>query len=375
MKPPGKILVAPLNWGLGHATRCIPVIRAVQQAGAEVIIGADGKPFDLLHKEFPELRCIRLQGATIHYPKNGNLLFSLLVQLPKLLISVWKEHRALQRLIEAEKIVGVISDNRYGLHSRRIKSIFITHQVGIKLPAALRWLEPLLYQINRKLIEQFDSCWIPDYEHSNNLSGELSHKFSLPRNAVFVGPLSRFTFFETEKKYDLLFLLSGPEPQRTLLENLLMRQVKEITDRHSTDEVVSPMKVLLIRGLPEGSPELIDAGSNITQADYLLSNALNMAMLSTVTIICRPGYSSVMDLAILKSKAILIPTPGQTEQEYLAQRLMQLGIYYSECQKDFDLKRALKNAACFTGQINERPSPFTMEVFKNLWLEAEDQKT
>ncbi|MBK9731885.1 MAG: glycosyltransferase [Chitinophagaceae bacterium] len=349
MKPTKKILVAPLNWGLGHAARCIPIIRELKNLGAEVIIAADGRALELLQKEFPELKCIRLPGSEIRYHEKGSLTLKLLLQLPQLIASVIKEHKQLKKIITEEEIDAVISDNRYGLYSKKIKSVLITHQTGIKLPKNIVWLESFINGINHYFMSKFDACWIPDFEGTDNLSGELSHKYPLPKNAIFIGPVSRFTCREEKKKYDLLLLLSGPEPQRTLLEKLLIEQLFQIETEFVHRNSNHPLKVFLVRGMAEGSNQAVSISENFTQVDYLLTEALNTAILSSEIIISRPGYTTIMDLATLGSKAIFIPTPGQTEQEYLAEYFKRRGFFYSEGQEGLDVWRALEAATEYRG--------------------------
>ena len=206
--------------------------------------------------------------------------------------------------------------------------------------------------MNHFLVSKFDVCWIPDAEGSDNLSGELSHKYRKPGNATYIGPLSRFSFHDVKKEIDLLILLSGPEPQRTLLENILQEQVRSFLNRSAN----RAFKVLLIRGVSEGMSEITTPDENFSIIDCMNSEQLNAAMLSADLILSRPGYSTIMDLAVLGKKAIFIPTPGQTEQEYLATHFKRAGIFYSEPQEIFDLNRALIASANYHGlQKNRKP--------------------
>lgn len=352
MKQAKKILVAPLNWGLGHAARCIPVINELNRLGAEVIIGADGAALELLRKEFPGLNWIHFPGHRVRYHEKGNLTAKLLLQLPQLIMAVITEHRLLKKIIAAEKIDAVIADNRFGLYTGTIASVFITHQTTIKLPTFIARMEPLVNSINHFFISKFDNCWIPDFEGPQNLAGDLSHKYLVPGETAFIGPLSRFTYQEQKIIYDILVLLTGPEPQRTMLERLLTDQLLKVDERvGSAAGLPRRLNVLLVRGITGGSAVPVSLAENFMRVDYLLTKELNSAMLSSGIIISRPGYSTIMDLAVLGSKAILIPTPGQTEQEYLAHYFMQRGIYYSAVQEGFDLATALQCGKNFTGQI------------------------
>jgi uncharacterized protein (TIGR00661 family) len=332
-----RVLVAPLNWGLGHASRMIPVIGELLRQNAEVIIAADGRPLELLKHEFPDLKKIRLPGYDITYQSAGSFAASIMGQVPKIITSYFSEKRAIDKLIEEEKIDMVISDNRYGLHTKKARCVFVTHQLAIRMPAGLKWFEPLLFQLNRHIIERYDECWIPDYGGDNNLSGELTRRFSQPANAKFIGPLTRMKKEKTKKKYDLLFVLSGPEPQRTVLEEILRAQSAGL-----------PLKMLMVRGIFE-SHEVRRLRQDFEVVDYMTSDRLNEAIQASGLIISRPGYSTVMDLAALGSKAVFIPTPGQTEQEYLAEYLMKRGVAIAQSQKEFSLAAAVKASDSFTG--------------------------
>ncbi|HYV93873.1 MAG TPA: glycosyltransferase [Chitinophagales bacterium] len=334
-----------MNWGLGHAARCVPVIRELLLRNAEVIIAADGRALQLLRNEFPELKWFQLPGYNIKYWWNGGAVFQILLQLPKIILSFYRERKWLKQFIEEEEIDAVISDNRYGLYSEKIRSIFITHQICIQLPKGFKWMEKFFYRLNKKLIERFDECWIPDFEGEKNLSGNLSHQFSHPANSIFIGSLSRFSHRDNtirEKigivtttpppERDLLIVISGPENQRTKFEELLTQQAKK-----------SSLKILMVRGIPESNHHEKVTG-NFSKIDFLNAEELNHAFLSSKIIVARSGYSTIMDLAATNSKAILTPTPGQTEQEYLSEHLMTQNIFYSEKQSQLSLKSAIEKA-------------------------------
>jgi uncharacterized protein (TIGR00661 family) len=332
-----KVLVAPLNWGLGHASRMIPLIRRLLAANAEVIIAADGRPMELLKREFPDLKKIRLPGYDITYQTTGSFAASIFRQVPRIISSYFSERRAVEKIIRKQGIDVVVSDNRYGLHSKNAVCVFVTHQLAIRMPSGLGWFEPLLYKLNRSIIGQYDACWIPDFAGEMNLSGELTTKYALPSNAKFIGPLTRMKVTGVKKKYDVLFLLSGPEPQRSLLEEMLRAQSAGLA-----------MKMLMVRGVIE-SNEIRRLSQEFEMIDYMTSEQLNEAILAAGLVVSRPGYSTVMDLAALGAKAFFIPTPGQTEQEYLAQYLSKKGIAFSQRQQDLNLASSLKTAATYAG--------------------------
>ncbi len=333
-----RILVAPLDWGLGHAARCIPIIRELLEHNTEVIIAADGRPYELLKKEFPALNMVRLPGFTIVYPEGNRIAAKIVSQIPKIITAIFREHRALSNIIRDLKIDAVVSDNRFGLFSKQIPCIYVTHQIGIMMPEQLQWASRIVYHLNKVLIRNYTASWIPDYEENDNLSGRLSHYYPLPKNATFIGPLTRFKKNSNiPKKYDILVVLSGPEPQRTALENIMMEQLKTVQ-----------RKSLVVRGIPEKSQH-IKLSEWISVVSSLDSEALNRAMLASDIIISRPGYSTIMDLDELGKRAIFIPTPGQTEQEYLAAELKRSGKFYMQRQENFSLMDALEQAKLYSG--------------------------
>jgi UDP-N-acetylglucosamine transferase subunit ALG13 len=341
MKTRRRVLVCPLDWGLGHATRCIPLIRELQEQGAEVVIGAEGRPLDLLRQEFPSIEFFVFPGYRIAYPSgSSSMMLSMLRQAPSILRRIREEHRELELRIRQHSVHGIISDNRYGLWSDTVPSVFITHQVMVKCPPLFRWAEPFTYRATGHYIKKYTSCWIPDLEGSGSLSGDLSHRYPLPPNAEFIGTLSRFRSAgePSSPRYDILVLLSGPEPQRTLLEKKLSAQLSGM----------SSLRTCFVRGIP-GGESAVEGLEGVTVHAHLQAEALEELIQSSSLVISRPGYSTVMDLARLGKKALFIPTPGQTEQEYLAAWYRERGLFYSEPQETVELQRAVSEAEKFTG--------------------------
>ncbi len=331
-----KILVAPLDWGLGHATRCIPLISNLLTNGATVFIAADGPVKELLQKEFPEIRFLSLKGYNIKYNRHaGWLPFKLLLQAPKLAWCVWYEHKWLKRNIKEHGFDAVISDNRLGLYTKAMPCIYITHQLAIK--TANHFTDRLAQKIHYRFINKYTECWVPDNEADNIIAGELSHPQKAPSVPLkYLGILSRFEKKESEKKIDVLVLLSGPEPQRTIFETALLKQLSSITK-----------PVVFVRGLPNCKELLQTGNKNIEVHNHLESAALNTAILQSNTIICRSGYTTIMDLITLQQKAILVATPEQTEQEYLSSFLFEKNVFYSTPQEGFSLTESLEKAARF----------------------------
>jgi len=310
-----KILVCPLNWGLGHATRCVPIIRQILDEGHEPVLVSDGFPLEFLRQEFSSLRYIVLPSYPIHYAAGNSQTGAMMRSFPAIVRGMIHEHRWLKKLLKTEQFDGVISDNRFGLWNRHIHSVYITHQLMIKIPRGLKILEPLVWLIHRAFINCYDECRIPDTKENGGLSGDLSHKYPLPHNAKFIGTLSRFQGMHhiiPNVDYDTIAVLSGIEPQRSILERSIIEQYR--TAKHRT---------LIVSGQPQNSKQELQMG-NITLVSHLSDTELASVILGCRHIVSRSGYSTIMDLAALNClhKAEFIPTPGQTEQEYLAFYLM-----------------------------------------------------
>jgi len=332
-----RILVCPLDWGLGHATRCIPVIRELMRQGAEVVIAADKRPLELLRQEFPLLQFIVFPGYDIAYPENGSMALKMFFSIPKILKKIKEERKSLAEIVRKEKIDGVISDNRYGLGITAVPTVLILHQLMIKSPFG----ENFLHDITLNYIKQFRFCWIPDVQGNENLSGDLSHRFPLPENARFIGALSRFSKPVindiSEKKYDLLIIISGPEPQRTVFEKLILKQLQKIQQR-----------TLVVLGKPENNDSSVNL-NRVQIVSHLNTEELHQAILQSKIVLSRPGYSTIMDLAVTGSKAIFIPTPGQTEQEYLGKMYHEKMMHLCITQNEFDIEHALNASDYYKG--------------------------
>jgi uncharacterized protein (TIGR00661 family) len=335
-----RVLIAPLDWGLGHATRCIPIIEALLKRNCEVVIATSGSALKLLRKEFPALEFFALPSYRIRYPRKGSFVFSIAMQTPKILSAISKEHKRVQKIVRENKIDLILSDNRYGCWSDEIQSIFISHQLNLQVTDGWRLLKPIVDTLHNRMIKKFDQCWIPD-EPTLGLTSSLSENQNI--KLKHIGVLSRFKKENLELKYDLAVVLSGPEPQRTMLEEIIFKQIQG-----------QALKIIIVRGVVEGEGNWKQEG-NITTLNFLQSGKLEEVMNQSRLIISRSGYSTIMDLVRLEKKAILIPTPGQTEQEYLAKQLMSKNIFYSSDQKNFELTKALAESTGFTGFSNIEP--------------------
>ena len=313
-----NVLVAPLDWGLGHATRCIPVIDSLVRRGCKVLIAGSGFSGELLHKRFPNLVFEPLPSYNITYPRKGSMALHLLKQTPGILRTIRAEHIALEHIIAKHQISHVISDNRYGLHSSSAKCIYMTHQIHVSSGGNQKWIDHLLFLLQRRFIEKFDRVWIVDEPElgKGKWAGKLSSPEGLRIPYHHVGLLSRFnnnefTTISNEEPFQRIALLSGPEPQRSLLEKKMLQHFDGL-----------PGKSLLVRGVA-GEERKVHQDTTIINSITDLN--LREVLSSNPIVYCRPGYSTLMDLQYLQhARAVLIPTPGQTEQAYLADRFSQM---------------------------------------------------
>lgn len=333
-----NILVAPLNWGLGHATRCIPIINALLTNGFTPILASDGDALVLLQKEFPELTSVQLPSYNISYAKNGRFFkWKMLRNLPGLITAVLKEHKQIQGLVVKFNLSGIISDNRLGVYHNIIPSVYLSHQLTV-LSGNSTWLTSKLHQ---KTIAKFNECWVPDITGNNSFSGDLGSVKKHLSNVKHIGILSRFKKISLAKTFDYLVILSGPEPQRSLLETKLLNEFSKTTK-----------SVLFVCG-NISTKQHVKTTKNITIYNFMTSLQLEDAINRSSIVISRSGYTTIMDLATIGKKVFFIPTPGQYEQLYLAERMNELQYAPYAFQEDFsfsDLEKIKEYKGLYTSQ-------------------------
>ena len=312
-----KILIAPLNWGLGHATRCIPLIRQYIDNGDEVVIGGDGDSLLLLRRHFPNLRVVNLPSLELSYTANSAQRGFYLRAIPALIRFTMADHYYLRRQLAIEHFDLIVSDNRFGLFSKQVRSVYITHQLYVRLPNRLRMFQPIARALHACIYRRYKHVWVPDYANCrHNLAGALAHGGNYDQKVEYIGPLSRFEpcaegVIENnrifEESFSTVAVLSGLEPQRTLFEQALIERFR--TAEH---------RILIVRG-KVGLPATITHLGTVTMVPYLPDEQLLPILMQADRIIARSGYSTIMDLAVLNllDKAEFYPTPGQSEQEYL----------------------------------------------------------
>jgi uncharacterized protein (TIGR00661 family) len=329
-----KVLVCPLDWGLGHATRCIPVIQAFQRQGCEVLIASSGDALQLLRFEFPSLTYFPLPSYRPSYSRGNMMAWKIFIQLPKFARATHDEHELVEGIVRSNNIDLVVSDNRYGCWSLSTKSVFITHQSKLRMPAGFGWAGPIVNFLLQRYIRRYDEVWVPDEPDSGLTRPFLSVNFPKQK---FIGWLSRFEQRNaTVENYDVIALVSGPEPQRSIFEKMVTDQL-----------IASGRKSLIVAGEP-GKAYRKQMG-NLQIVNHLSASELEDAILSSGVVVSRSGYSTVMDLIALGKRAIFVPTPQQPEQIQLGKFLHDQQIALCVDQKDFNLEAAVERRDAFSG--------------------------
>jgi UDP:flavonoid glycosyltransferase YjiC (YdhE family) len=336
---PKNILIAPLDWGAGHTTRCIPIIRYLLERGHNPILAGNAAQRKLIIETFYNtIGTTPLEGYNITYSAwNRVAQAGLLLQMPKIMRAIKQEYQWLQKAVNDLQIDGIISDNRYGLHHPSIPSVIMTHQLRV-MSGMGGVADNMVQQAHYDYLNRFNTTWVLDTENEPSLARNLSHSNVMPAQYSYIGLLSRFADISITRKPDnghLLFLLSGPEPQRSNLSRILWRQVLDYKG-----------KVIFAEGSDNATPP-VNIPGHITYHKRLAGADLVDAIQGASMVICRSGYSTIMDLVATGKKAILIPTPGQTEQEYLGKYLQKQGMFYSRAQNGFDLNSAIGTAESF----------------------------
>lgn len=332
-----RILVAPLDWGLGHSTRDIPIIRRSLELDARPVIGADKGPLALLRDAFPDLPWVRIPGVEVRYSKSGSQRWSMARQFPAMVASVRAERALFDRLRGHLRLDAVISDQRFGLRAPDLPGVIITHQVFPFTPFA----QAALRELNRWHLGRFDRCWIMDEAEAPGLAGDLAHGKPLPANARYIGTVSRMEPSRSDptRRFRIVAVISGPEPQRTLLENILIDRLVALPGEH-----------LLVRGRPGDATDR--TVYNVTVVDHLAGDGLAEAMCASELIVSRSGYTTLMDLAAIGRSALIVPTPGQEEQEYLGTLHARTGRFLVQPQNAIDLPAALRWSAAASHTVN-----------------------
>lgn len=365
---PVKVLIAPLDWGLGHAARCEPIIWAFRAAGAEVSVGVSGQNSEFFKKACPDVKQFELPSYRIVYPKIGAFMpLWLLSKSSEMHQIIQEEHKQIEALVQKEDFQIVLSDNRFGAWSSRAFSIYMTHQLRISFPKMFRHAELLGEKFHAKLVSPFNEIWVPDTQEAFGLAGKLSHAHWKKHNLRYVGALSRFATLEENflpkslenssskidlqnfNHFDFLGVVSGVEPARSRLENKLFEIFSHIDGHHA-----------ILQGLPNEEETPLEKG-NVTFFPHLPTEKFRALVRRSKYFVSRSGYSTVMDQCFLGSNCLFIPTPGQTEQEYLAKMLQRKG--FARRIKEHNLSaKSLVNA--FRGEPRKLPRGDSSKLYQ-----------
>jgi len=348
LKNSKNILVSPLDWGLGHATRCIPIIKHLLDLGHNVILGAYGKGKILLEDEFPQLTSVEIDGITMTYQNKGSFALTIGAQILGYLKSIRREHQLVQKIIAEYNIDLIISDNRYGAYSSIVPSIIISHQINILMPKGLQFTSSIVNGWVHKQLKKFNAIWIPDYKGKESIAGALSNNKFAHQHCKYLGILSRFSNGQkssavkktnsSNENIKVLAVLSGPEPQRTKFEELLLEKT-----------LPSNYNLTIVRGLPDAIEPLKHAG--VTIINFLNGDDLKTEIENCNIYVGRTGYTTVMDLLCIGKQAILVPTPGQPEQEYLGETMANGTWFKIYSQNSFNFNEAITLKTQSTNKI------------------------
>lgn len=342
-------LISVLNMGLGHATRTLPVIRYFLQKGWNIFLAGSGRSLLFLQQELPGLSCLELPDYELEYSPKGVSAIRLFFKIPAVLRKISAEYKAVNKWLSLNSVQLLISDHRYGCYSPDIPSFFLAHQLAFIAPPLLKPFESAGRWFNRQFHLHYNGVLIPDEESDGSglLSGRLS-RHSGKGKYTYCGILSSVRKEKCSAEIDFFFSVSGPEPQRWVLEQLIRSQIS-----------ILPGKKVVALGKPE-SGEIENPDSDTTIYHHLSRTEMQHIMNCSKFIITRPGYSTIMELAELKKKALFIPTPGQTEQIYLAKRFKEKGWFNWKAQKDLLLSRDIPESRKFPG------FPYELETRKSV---------
>lgn len=405
------VLISPLSWGFGHAGRMIPLARELSQKGCDVIFAADTPLLQMAERELPGIRKVMIPGLSISYSRFLPQYISIFMQLPRIFASAVREHMVLKRLVKEFNPSVIISDNRFGFYHRDVFSVYVTHQIRIPFPGWLRFKEPVAAWLHRKIISRYDLCLVPDFPGSENLSGRLSHGLRLPGNVMYMGPLSRFAALDVKERSrpaasrNICLILSGPEPQRTIFLEKVAVALRGLLPSLSDNSAGAPLTDPMVDALPwkanwlrhaGGTPGLLNmtvlsatplpgpVTASLASATFIIApdtDTMRRIIISSSLVITRAGYTSVMELTALGKGAVLVPTPGQTEQEYIGEHLN--GSYGFITVKQNELEQLAEIAGkeitspspaqspSGTGQFPDHAS--LMEIAINILLEQDKQ--
>jgi uncharacterized protein (TIGR00661 family) len=339
-----KVLYGVCSWGLGHATRSLPIMRKLIAEGNELTIVSHGRSLELLKMELGEsAKYVDCEDYPLPYTEKSKVfLLRFCWFAPRLIKSMIAEHKKIVKYVDSNKFDIIISDNRYGVFHRNVPSFFITHQLRVIAPARIKLIENSWEKFNYYFQNYFQNIMVPDYEE-NGISGDLSHNLNLlnSKKVVYFGIMSDFKKASVSEDVDFLFSISGPEPQRQVMEDLIIDQLNNINGK---------IVLSLGRKLDDNGEKKMDSlNSNIKLYPFLPGQERELLMNKSKIIVSRSGYSTLMDVYALDKKALFVPTPQQTEQQYLAKYHEEMGNFLYVNQEEINLQKDLEKAKRYRG--------------------------
>jgi uncharacterized protein (TIGR00661 family) len=344
-----NIVFTILNWGLGHAVRCITIIDYLKNNGHNIHIASDGIALDFLKETYPDLVFHELPSYGIKY-KYTFMPLNIIEKGPRLIKTLFNEHRATKQIVKANQIDLIINDNRLACFHNEKPSVFISHQLTI--PVRNRAFRKFTNFLHHLFINKYDYCWIPDFKDTNNLAGDISYSTRKSPPKQYLGPLTTLKLIPNREDLPLLIVLSGPEPQRSIFERKIINQASQLEE-----------SIVLVRGTNK-SRSFDSTNKHLEILDLVDRNKLALLIQRAKRVICRSGYTSIMDFALNPKALYFVPTPGQYEQEYLAKHWFEKMRVPFCAQQNFNLKEAFENATL--PKMNYPPTNYAKEIDKLL---------
>jgi len=334
-----KVLYGLCTWGLGHMTRSLPLMRRLIDDGHDLVIYTSDRPLLALKKEFGD-KCEYVESVEYPspYAKNGTFALRLTLMMPAIINAIVKEHKEILKLSQDLDVDVLISDSEYGVFDKTKPSFFIFHQLRYVPPDFLRILKNQTERFNYHFRNSFTKFVVPDFPNDGGLTGNLSHNLSYMSSdqVKYIGILSDYQKMDVNQDIDYLISLSGREPSRSILEKKILDQIKFLKGN-----------VVLVRGMPENAEKIKVPGIEVI--NYAGKGLRDELMNRSKFVIARSGYSTIMDIVELGKNGLLIPTPGQTEQEYLSEYLSEKLYFHSVNENDMDLEKDVEIAKSYNG--------------------------
>jgi len=351
-----RVLFGVCSWGLGHATRDLPLLRRMIKTGHTLTLVGIGRSLDLLKDELKDAcSYFTIPDYSSAYSERDFSVARFLSYFPIYMNEIVQEHSQIKKLIKREKYERIISDNRYGVYNKEIPSYLISHQLRFIAPGRVKLFEMATEGFNYSFFKyNFSKFLVPDYKE-DGLSGDLSHnlKYFKEEKIEYLGVLSDLRKRETAEDIDYFIPLSGPEPQRTILEKKILEQAPLLKG-----------KVVIALGKPEDPRN--ETVNHLRVFGYLGRKRQEEIMNRSKLVITRPGYTTVMELSLLGKKALFIPTPGQTEQVYLAEYHKKRKNFYSVNQDRLNLTRDVEEAKKYPGLVHKTGANEAVDRFMKI---------